>query len=156
MTENAANWEPSENQKRVLAAAQDDGYEQTIEKMCDVAGINRRTYYRWFDDQGFLDWWQYEADKYFIRQLPRVQRAAVKASLEKGAPGSVADRKLVLERFDKGFAPRTRQEQHHTGNVTIEQLVHGLASNADVEPTESTPDAQEGCAKDGDDVRGGG
>lgn len=109
MDKGAANFEPTERQQRTLAAFQEGGYADTVLEACRAAGVDAGNYYRWFDKPGFAAWWQAEAEAWFGRQLPRVQAAMLRAAGGEEMPGS-PDRKLFLERYDRKYAPRSKQE----------------------------------------------
>jgi hypothetical protein len=83
--------------------------------------VSRRQYYRWFDQHEFRLWWQAEADKHFLRLLPSVYGAAATSALGRKPQGSSRDRRLLIERYDNQFMPKTRQELHAT--VGVEQVI---------------------------------
>lgn len=94
----------------------------TVEEAMQTAGLTRDAYYKWFerDESGdFARWWQHEAEKWAGRQLPRVYGAVVDAAVRDKPVGSAVDRRTALERFDKGFAPKSRTESHVSGTVDV-------------------------------------
>ena len=93
-----------------INALQAADYGLTVSEACGEAGIDRTCYYRWHQIEGFRRWWNDQTERYFSRMLPRVLSAIYKGAIEDGAGGNHADRKLFLERFDAGYAPKSRQE----------------------------------------------
>lgn len=122
MAENLTEFEPSENQRRVLAAFQGKGYLCTVEDGCKLGGVTRQPWYEWFDNPGFAAWWQMKAETWFARQLPRVQAALVSAATSaqdhKAAKYNPKAIELFLQRFDKGFIPASKQISEVQVDVT--------------------------------------
>ena len=101
-----AGWKPSPKQVRLLAAFEDRGYDCKIADVCKAACISRRTYYLWHENEDFSAWWVDRVNRFFRQSLHRVHVATLGAATTKGKTfGSVADRKLFYERFDKDFKP---------------------------------------------------
>ena len=124
-------FKPSENQLAVLSAMQAEDYGCTVDAACERVGLCREVYYRWFDrNSGFGEWWRQEAEAHFGRKLPRVYAAALRSAGGQDVKGAF-DRKLLLERFDAGYAPKSRQE--HTGKLTWADAIRELDA-------EQTPD----------------
>ncbi len=140
---------PSENQLKVLTAIQDTDYSATTLDVCKRAGITPQAYYKWFRNEAFREWWQGELDRFFAFRRGRVVAAVYEAAIsEKPQPrGSTTDRRLFLERYDKGYMPRSKQEMVHRGTVPIdlsqmsteelERQAHAMGLR---EPAEETPE----------------
>ncbi len=98
-----------------------------VVKLCPAAGIGTSTYYRWFDCPEFRVWWKGEFDKWAAHQLPRILAAAIASAVGRDSAGSPADRKLLLERYDKGYQPTSKQkiEGHVTHSAVIAQAMNG-------------------------------
>ena len=124
--EKCTRWQPNERMLRLLDVFWEQGYDVTVKDACEEAKISRRTYYNWEDDPDFMVWWNEKMDKWFIREKRKVYVSLVKAATEDDQPGSDQARRTFLERFDKQFAPRTRQDID--ANVrTVEQEIERLA-----------------------------
>ena len=110
---------PREDQRRLLEVFQADGYRITSTAACDKAGVNRRTFYHWYENQGFRDWWQAAAEQYFITRLPKVYGRLLDGAagtFDPSAPKPIpAMAKLFLDRFDKAFVPK----KEVTGNSDV-------------------------------------
>jgi len=84
-----------------------------------VAGFKRETWYAWMGVPEFAKWWEAEAQKHFMQLLPKIYGAMCRAATGKGGldlSRGAADRKTILERFDRGFVPRSSKEI--TGDLT--------------------------------------
>ena len=113
----AEEFEPTENQEKVLRLFQDHDYSITVTGACEQAGISRAAYYQWFNRPEFCEWWEQAAERHFAMRLPAVY-AAVYDAATKGAQGKdMAAAKLFIQRFDAKFLPKTQQEQ--IGNTPI-------------------------------------
>ena len=110
----ATDFTPSKKQLSLLMAAQKASYGGGVRAWCRTAEIHHGSYYRWIEDPNFRRWWMAEAEKFFCLRLPRIYGAlfdaATRPRKRKDAQIDVAAAKLVLERYDKGFVPRTRQD----------------------------------------------
>ena len=113
---------PSENQLKVLTAIQDTEYSATVMDVCKRAGITSQAYYKWFQNEAFREWWQAELDRFFALRRSRVIAAIYQAAIsEKPQPrGSTTDRRLFLERYDKGYMPKSKRELEHRGPVPVD------------------------------------
>jgi len=80
-------------------------------------------YYRWMDDQGFRDWWKGHADRYMVLGLVDVIANLREGATKKFAGGKerpdAALVKLYLERFDRDYLPKSRQELTGKDGVTL-------------------------------------
>ena len=104
------NWTPSENMENALKMATEWKWSFTVTGLCKEIGISRETYYGWFENPMFAKWWEAAWERWFSLRLPQ---AWVKVNAAVGRPSSetnMAAAKLLAERFDKGFAPRSRQD----------------------------------------------
>ena len=109
----ATDFGPSRNQIMLLSAAQESSYGGSVKSWCVVAGVRRRTYYRWFKDPCFVEWWLAGARHYFGLRLPRVY-----AAIWRSAVGEA--------RGDKDYLPKRRKEvtgrlQHHQESIPEER-----------------------------------
>lgn len=107
---------------RVLETAQDAGYDVDITDQCARAEVGRRTFYHWFEHAEFRQWWRDRLERFFALQLAGAYAAMGRAARGKPVPGN-ADRKLMFERFDKGYSPTSRQQVEHTAPCVIEVRV---------------------------------
>ena len=122
---NLTKFTPADSQKLLLKAFQDKKYLCTVEEGCKKAGFeSRQTFYDQFDNcPGFEEWWAAEADLFFQRKLPKVKASVLDAAISKfdkddGKYNSKAQ-ELFLQRFDKGFVPRSKKEVEHSGQVGV-------------------------------------
>lgn len=137
---NCAEYEPSETQQSTLEAFQATNYLCTVVEGCEAAGLTARSFYLWFHEMpGFSEWWSAQADLFFSRKLPKVQGALFNAATglfdkDTGKHNSKAQ-ELFLQRYDRGFVPRSRKEIEHSGKVGLD--VSGM-TDADLERMEHT------------------
>ena len=118
------NWQATDNMKLVLKHMQDNGYDSSIVDACGVCKINRKSYYDWFDNPNFVKWWQEQADRHFELQLPAIQAALARQAKDpKKARVDTTAAKLLLERFDKGYAPRSRQDTKLDATLSVEEII---------------------------------
>ena len=127
----ATDFDPSKNQEAMLTASQGEDYGDSVSEACRKAGIERSTFYRWFANPEFAEWWRGQAEAWFGRKLPQVQAAVYAAATERSGKGDAKfdprAQKLFFERFDKKYTPTQRHETHVTGKldlstVTAEEL----------------------------------
>ena len=104
------NWAPTPTQRRVLECAQAADYEESVVNLCKSAGIARQTWYDYHDNPRFVEWWRVQFERHFGMQMPRVSAALLGRALGQREKGSDQAAKLLYERFDKGYAPRSRQD----------------------------------------------
>ena len=116
-------WTPTDRMLELLRTAQDAKYEISVSTLCGETELNRRTYYEYFDNPNFVEWWQAQADRYFALQVSRLSAVSMSRALGKTERGSTADTRLMLERHDKGFAPRSRQEVTGAGGEPLKTYV---------------------------------
>lgn len=121
METSSTQFEPNDNQQHFLRVCQDNAYSKGIAACCRDAEIHRDTYYKWTLDLGFVAWWREQADRWFARQLPKVQGAILRSAAGQNLPGS-RDRKLFLERYDKQYTPRHRQELQVSGKLDLSTM----------------------------------
>lgn len=127
MSDNPTQFIPTQSMLDVLKVFQEAGYNVTVKEACRLAGRDRSTYYDWFDRfDGFTDWWQASAEHWFARNLPRVH-AAVMEQATTGGEGNPTAAKLFIERFDRGFAPRSKVE--HGGKVDVKHDLRDMTTS---------------------------
>ena len=114
MSDNSTKWKPNDNHKNALSVIQRDNYDYKVIEMCGEVGIDPSCYYLWFKKPAFVEWWLAEEQRFWAIRLPHVR-----ANLYRGATGEYTKGtpkpdgpliKLYLERFDKDYTPRTKQE----------------------------------------------
>ena len=121
-----SKWKPTENMAALLRALREANYDISVTDACQAAGISRQAYYQWFETPEFRAWWEENLDRYFALRRGRVMGALARSAEGERVEGA-ADRKLFLERYDQGYAPRERKEVAVRGgldfaNMTTEQL----------------------------------
>ena len=109
-----ADWTPDERHTAALTYARERGYRYSVTDLCAEIGIGRRTYYDWFANPAFDAWWQRGWQEWFTRELPGVY-----GDLRAGE-ANAHSAKLLIERFDRGYKPQSRQEQVHSGGVNVD------------------------------------
>ena len=110
MQKDSTDFAPSETQKALLSVMQECDYGRSITEACAEAKVGRRTYYGWLESPHFSRWWLQQAERHFARSLPAIYGSIVLSATGKDSSGSIAAARLFLERFDKGFVPRTRKD----------------------------------------------
>ena len=108
-------FEPNDHQRAVLSAFQESDYGCTVVGACQAAGITKQAYYLWFDNPAFGEWWEEQSNRFFRRQLARVQHATMVSAIEADAPGSPQAQKLFFERFDRDYCPASRNHAELSG-----------------------------------------
>lgn len=140
------DFEPSENQRQFLKAMQASDYALPIGEACKAAGLaSRQSFYDWSKDGRFIAWWAEQAERWFGMQLPRVQAAMLRAASGAELSGS-PDRKLFLERYDRKYTPRTKQDVELKGQVPI---ILKVGPATWFEATQETQEPAEGEHDDG-------
>ena len=85
-------------------------YEISVCDLCTQAEIPRQTWYDQFGNPTFVAWWTEQYERWFALQLPRVGASMFAMATGKRDKGNTQAAKLLYERFDRGYAPRSRQE----------------------------------------------
>jgi hypothetical protein len=148
-------WSPTEKQRAALAYAQEHGYDHTVSALCQAIDVARQTYYGWWDTAEFAEWWLEQAERWFKLRLPAVYEAMHRRAAGgwdgKGKPPNMAAARLLLERFDKGFAPRSRQElSGPDGQPMVYHTTYEVYSaDSDAEPAPGDPGADNAAAEAG-------
>ncbi len=150
MTQNATEFQPSEAQQAVVDRFQAKGYAISVRDACNRNETQRVQFYRWFRDPGFRAWWIEEIERYFAARLPEIYADLFDAALSKDdRPRAVAAHKLVLERFDRRFMPKSKQfvDVDAEATLTIEEAIKrfdaavpGRVTNADSGPVGESDD----------------
>jgi len=126
MVETSTEFVPSDNQLAVLKVWRRHDYCCTVSQAMSEAGLDRTIWYDWFAKPEFAAWWQEQADSWAAQQLPRVQANLIRMATEPARTGvrygDAAAARTVLERYDAGFAPRSRTDQHVSGAVGVADL----------------------------------
>lgn len=147
-------WNPTELQQAAAAYCRDHDYNFTITALAKALNTDRKTYYRWFKGQAFVEWWRAGTQEHFVRQLPRVYSAMLKAALgsKTMSRSAAVAQKLFLEQFDMTYAPRARQDvslkgqlDHRLSDEKLERLCQDVVERfaqdtAGTPPHEMTPD----------------
>jgi hypothetical protein len=115
----ATEFKPTANQLKVLTAFADNGYDISIQDACREAGVHRSRMYRWLDDPGFREYWQEHREKAGLLALKDVDRACMNSATGENKDANTSAIKLMYERFDKGYAPRSKQEVTGKHSITL-------------------------------------
>lgn len=100
MPQNTTDWMPSLKQAKVLEAAQDAGLNRSIVAICEAAGVDRTSWYRWMKrDEKFRLAWREIWYGTLERHLPGVIAAVIAKALEGDIPAArlIADLAGVLK-----------------------------------------------------------
>lgn len=107
----STEWAPTPRQAKVLEAAQEAGLNRNISTICEEAGVNRTSFYRWLkEDTGFKAAWQDIWRSSITRHMP----AVVAAQVRKAEEGDTNAAKLLSD-----LAGVLKQKVEHTGDMTI-------------------------------------
>ena len=122
--ENSKKWTPNKNHLAVLKAIQARNYLLGTVEAIRECGLHESTYYLWIDNPAFVTWWEDQAESFFTLRLPRVKAAVLDAATGKfdkddGKYNSKAQ-ELFLQRFDKGFVPRSQKKVQHSGGIGVD------------------------------------
>jgi len=151
------NFCPQENHLRALVVFQAHEYMGKLHELMTEAGLSKQTYHYWFRDvPGFPEWWRAQADDWFAKQIIRVQAALLQAAV---IPTKRSERRidtkaaeLLLQRFDLGFAPRSKQTVETDVRVSldaektleaIDSIIKGTPKPMDVTAQNQLPTPEE-------------
>jgi len=108
--EPTSGWEPDGQQRAALSVAQRAEYRLSYKEIAEKSGLGLSTLMGWFKVRAFAKWWQAQADGFFARKMPEIYAATFDRATGKGKKkGDHRDAKLMLERFDKSYVPRSAQ-----------------------------------------------
>ena len=144
-----ANWKPTENMLAVLKLAQDSDYEMSVTAICKAAGIARMSWYDYWETPTFVKWWTHAFEKHFAGRLPHVYAALDQSARGNRPAVNTQAAKLLMERFDEGYAPKTRADVKVDGtqktyvNVDVARVT---GENILPETGSDPPGASEGAA----------
>ena len=103
-------FEPTDWMRAIVRVMQEADYDITIKAACEEAGIARQTWYDNQENVAWATWFALKREAFWKFKLTEVDRATFNGATGKGAAGNTADRRLMYERHDDRFAPRSRQE----------------------------------------------
>ena len=136
MSNKQTDFKPSANQLKMLAVVQAADYGISVVAACTAAGIGRQTYYDWFDDSEFVTWWMAQQERHFALSLAQVYGAMRQSALGLNKDANPQTIKLMLERFDKAYVPRSKQEVQGTVDISFEDRLERLRIAAAAEAQE--------------------
>jgi hypothetical protein len=105
-------FQPTDNMLAAVQFARENNFDKSGPQCAAAAGGSRTNWYAWVQKSAFVRWWYGEADDHFIGLLPQVWAASFKRStgvLPVKEGGDPRDAKLLAERFDNGYVPRSKQ-----------------------------------------------
>ena len=70
-------FKPTNNMIRFLQVKLDPSVKPTITAECKEAGISRETYYRWFENPDFLEWFEREFTKGMAKMIPYLDKVGM-------------------------------------------------------------------------------
>jgi len=103
-------WQPCANQLAALKLIQESDYELSVTALCQGVGIARATWYEYWDTVPFVKWWNAACEKHFAGRMPQVYAAVTQSALGNRPGVNTRAAKLLAERFDEGYAPKTRAD----------------------------------------------
>jgi len=140
---------PTRKEERLIEALLNpNNREKTITEVCDIAGCNRRTYYRAFEKPGFVELYRKRAKALASKYLGQVMNAFVREA----AKGSFQHGKVILEMAEV-YKETSRQE--HTGKdggpIEVVSRISGLSDEEKKKLIQQAAEALEDLkdAKDG-------
>jgi len=99
------SWRPTDNQRRALEYARETVWDFSVTDLAEDVGINRRTYYKWFETAHFRRWWQEQWDRFFAPKMGKLWAKLFAAACGENNNCSAQHAKLIIARFDRGPAP---------------------------------------------------
>ena len=115
------DYEPTERQKKVVNFFRDNDYTNCVAEACKVCKVSRQTYYNWHRDERFSRWWQSELLHHFGLRLGAVLGSVFREATVPRGPGdrryNVSAARVLLDRFDEGFQPKSRQRIDHRHQI---------------------------------------
>ena len=106
-------WEPSDNQLKMLKLCQDEEYRIPISKATEKIGITRRCFYLWQQNPDFIEWWVESSKKWAALSLPEIHQVGLEAAKGRRFVPGHADRKLMFELLDPKYMPKLKTEAVH-------------------------------------------
>ena len=103
-------WTPTENQEAALKRAEACEWKFKIVNLCADIGVDRSSYYQWFKTPGFVAWWNEAVERWFALRMPAMYGDILESVRMESSRRNMSAAKLLMERFDKGYAPRSRQD----------------------------------------------
>jgi len=125
MHDSPTKFEPTEKMRDLLNAWREEDYACSISEACRRADVHRSMWYEWIHRPGFVGWWLAEAQAHFGGRIPEVY-SVLFAAASGDRRGDTSAAKLILERFDDMYAPRSRQEQKieaDVGESTLDRIM---------------------------------
>ena len=119
MKNDMTNWTPTENQLKALKHAQEQRYDYSVTALCQAIGIARQSYYGWFETPEFSEWWINALERHFGQRLGKWYQGLEQIGTG-ASDGKASAYKILLERFDKAYLPKTKQQVQHSGGVGVE------------------------------------
>jgi hypothetical protein len=133
--ENVTQFEPSELQVKVLEVSYNFEGKPTVTALCEEAGIARKTWYEWNNNEGFVTWWAENWKRHMQRNMWQLDRISY---LKAGKDFRYME--LLQMKYDK-FA-RNENISHDFHGLSEEKLDEILA-RYERKRTESTETNQD-------------
>ncbi len=114
-------WHPTENQVAALEYVLERDCKFKIAEMAKAIGMSRRNWCDWRHTPAFVAWWKEKLDEWVVDELPAIYAALVRAA--KGQKSAsrmqVAAAKVLIERFDRAYAPWARRDVNLKGGASV-------------------------------------
>jgi len=107
----SAKFRPNAHQRAYLSYCQSVNYRCSNREAADAAGIDEAASRRWHErNTGFSAWWNAHYQAHFTRRIPRVYGQLHARATGEDVLCDVPAAKLLIERYDDGYLPKSRQE----------------------------------------------
>jgi transposase-like protein len=114
---------PTAKQFDYLEAMCEPGLKQTVQRVCETAGVSRQAYYQWVQQEGFLEWLHGEYSRRRASRKPGVLNAMEQRALE----GDVQAAKLYMQTgTDLEYRPSGSMELTGEGGGPVRIVIPGL------------------------------
>jgi hypothetical protein len=130
LAKQSETFEPTQKMLDYLEALAEPGLKQSISAICGKAGIERSSYYRWLDTEGFEEWLNSEYSK---RRRGR-KHGAINAMEAKALGGDVNAYKAWMQTDDTlAYRPANAVEMTGKGGGPVEIVIASLQPAEDEE-----------------------
>ncbi len=121
---------PSANQLAFVTFQEANGYAGSYVKAGVSIGVTHSAISQWFNKPAFAEWYQAQAEEWYRKRLPDIYKAvrvSAVGAVDKRLRGSAKAQELYLQRFDRGFIPKSQQSVD--ARITQEAPAYELAAS---------------------------
>lgn len=114
-------WHPNENQVNALNYVLSKDCDFKIGAMAKAIGMSPQNWPAWRNSPAFVAWWRQKLEQYIHDELPAIMACLLKTAKGKKSATrmQVAAIKLLMERYDKAYIPRSHMDVKHSGEVKL-------------------------------------